>query len=55
MQSSHSKLTLKACLQNKGVVRRLFGSILISYTSEDGVINSALILVSGEPTEFLKP
>ena len=25
---------LKACLQNKGVVRRLFGSILISYTSE---------------------
>ena len=30
----HSKLDLKACLQNKGVVRRLFGSILISYTSE---------------------
>ena len=31
---SHSKLGLKACLQKKGVVRRLFGSILISYTSE---------------------
>ena len=31
---SHSKLHLKACLQNKWVVRRLFGSILISYTSE---------------------
>ena len=31
---SHSKLDLKACLQNKGVVRRLFGSILISYTGE---------------------
>ena len=31
---SHSKLDLKACLQNKGVVRHLFGSILISYTSE---------------------
>ena len=30
---SHSKLDLKACLENKGVVRRLFGSILISYTS----------------------
>ena len=24
---SHSKLNLKACLQNKGVVKRLFGSI----------------------------
>ena len=31
---SHSKLDLKACLQNKGVLRRLFGSILISNTSE---------------------
>ena len=31
---SYSKLDLKACLQNKGVVRRLFGSIVISYTSE---------------------
>ena len=31
---SHSKLDLKACLQNKAVVRRLFGSILISYTSK---------------------
>ena len=31
---SHSKLDLKACLQDKGVVRRLFGSILISYTRE---------------------
>ena len=31
---SHSKLDLKACLQNKGVVRRLLGSILILYTSE---------------------
>ena len=30
----HSKLDLRACLQNKGVVRRLHGSILISYTSE---------------------
>ena len=30
----HSKLDLNACLQNKWVVRRLFGSILISYTSE---------------------
>ena len=28
------KLDLKACLQNKGVVGRLFGSILISYLSE---------------------
>ena len=31
---SHSKLDLKACVQNKGVVRRVFGSILISYMSE---------------------
>ena len=31
---SHSKLAFKACLQNKGVVRRLFVSILILYTSE---------------------
>ena len=30
----HSKLDLKACVQNKAVVRRLFGSILISYMSE---------------------
>ena len=27
-------LDLKACVQNKGVVRRLFGSILISYMYE---------------------
>ena len=51
---SHSKLDLKACVQNKGVVRRLFGSILILYMSE-GVITSALVLVFGEPTEFVKP
>ena len=31
---SHSNLDLKVCLQNKGVVGQLFGSILISYTSE---------------------
>ena len=31
---SRSKLDLKAPVQNKGVVRRLFGSILISYMSE---------------------
>ena len=31
---SHSKLDLKAGLQNEWVVRRLFGSILISHTSE---------------------
>ena len=31
---SHSKLDLKARAQNKGVVRHLFGSILISYISE---------------------
>ena len=30
----HSKLDLKVCVQNEGVVRRLFGSILISYMSE---------------------
>ena len=34
MLISHSKLDLKACVQNKGVVMRLFVSILISYTSE---------------------
>ena len=36
MPFSHSKLHLKACLQNKRVVtcRRLFGSILISYMSD---------------------
>ena len=33
---SHSKLDLKACVQNKEVVRRLFGSILISHMSETG-------------------
>ena len=31
---SHSNLEIKACLQDKGVVRHLFGSILISYMSE---------------------
>ena len=31
---SHSKLGLKACVQNKMVVRPLFGSVLISYLSE---------------------
>ena len=31
MPISHFKLDLKACVQNKGVVRRVFGSILISY------------------------
>ena len=31
---SHSNLDLKVCLQNKGVVRQLFRSILISYMSE---------------------
>ena len=31
---SHSKLDLKACVQNKGVVKRLFGRIIISYMSE---------------------
>ena len=31
---SHSKLDLKACVQNKGVVKRLFGNILISHMSE---------------------
>ena len=31
---SHSKLDLKACVQNKGVVRCLFGSILILYMNE---------------------
>ena len=31
---SHSKLYLKACVQNKGVVMRLLGSVLISYMSE---------------------
>ena len=31
---SRSKLDLKACVQNKGVFRRLFGSILISYMIE---------------------
>ena len=30
----HSKLYLKAYVQNKRVVRRLFGSIVISYMSE---------------------
>ena len=31
---SHSILDLKACVQNEGVVRRLFDSILILYMSE---------------------
>ena len=31
---SHSKLDLKACVQNKGVFKRLFGIILISHMSE---------------------
>ena len=53
VQISHSKLDLKAYLQNKRVVRRLFGSILISYARS--VITSALVLVSGQPTEFVKP
>ena len=40
---SHSKLDLKACVQNKGVVRHLFSSILTSYMSE------CPVLVSVEP------
>ena len=56
MSISHSKLDLKACVENKGVVKRLFGSILTSYISEvTSVITSALVLVIGEPTEFVKP
>ena len=31
---SHSKLDLKACLQNKGVVRRLFGSPVVPHYND---------------------
>ena len=30
-----AELDLKACVQNKGVVTRLFGSILISYMTDE--------------------